>query len=58
MALVYALVDPATRRRLRWRQIIVTFKNDIHGDGIKEYPAVIENVGDNISDVKHETSLS
>ena len=55
VALVYALVDPATRRRLGWRQVMVAFKNNIHGDVvIKEYPAVMEEVGDSISYVKHE----
>ena len=56
VALVYVLVDPATRNRLRWRQIMVTFKNNTGGDiVIKEYPAIVEEVGDSISYVKYET---
>lgn len=49
VALVYALVDPATRKRLRWHVMMASCKDYFHGAQVVEYAAVIDDTESSIS---------
>lgn len=60
VALVYALVDPWTRRRLRWRPMKAACRDCFHSDNkweAWEYPAITGDHGDSLS-VHYEQKTS